>query len=245
MLRELLDVEKVEHLPFGIQGMTRQNLTVFAEATDRQFRFGMPGPTLTAAEWQEGLDQLASLEPAPAYIVCSGSLPPGVPDDFYGRVASLGRERGSRIIVDTSEDALRGAARAGVYLLKPNMRELGQLVGHRIEGEAEQEVAARDLVDSSRAQIVVVSLGAAGALLVSRDHLVRVRAPTVRIRSKIGAGDSMVAGIVLALVRGQAPENAVRFGVAAGSAAVTTPGTELCRRGDTKELYERMQSEAG
>jgi 6-phosphofructokinase 2 len=147
---------------------------------------------------------------------------------------------GSRVIVDTSGEALCAAARAGVYLLKPNMRELGQLAGRDIEGESAQESVARRLIEKGWAEVVVVSLGAAGALLVTADEVTRLRAPTVSIRSKIGAGDSMVAGIVLSLARGKAVQEAARFGVAAGSAAVMTPGTELCRREDTERLYERI-----
>jgi len=244
MLRDLLDQEGVEHLPVEIEGMTRENLTVLDESADRQFRFGMPGPTLQEEEWQRCLDQLSTTEPEPAYIVASGSLPPGMPQDFYARVAHLGKDVSSRVIVDSSEEPLSAAADAGVYLLKPNMRELGQLAGYDIGDESEQEAVARELVENGQAEVIVVSLGAAGALLVSKRRLARFRAPTVSIKSKIGAGDSMVAGIALALARGQALEDAVRFGVAAGAAAVTTPGTELCRRQDTERLYERMLADA-
>ena len=240
MLGNLLDQEKVSHRSVSIEGMTRENLTVLEESSGRQFRFGMPGPTLLEEEWQRCLDELAKIAPKPAYIVASGSLPPGVPQDFYARVASLGKDNGSRVIVDSSGEALSAAARTGVYLLKPNMRELAHLAGHKIESESEQERVAQDLIASGCSEVVVVSLGAAGALLASAKGLARLRAPTVQIVSKIGAGDSMVAGIVLALVRGKSLENAVRFGIAAGAAAVMTPGTELCRREDTEVLYERI-----
>jgi 6-phosphofructokinase 2 len=99
---------------------------------------------------------------------------------------------------------------------------------------------ARGLVENGWAEVIVVSLGAAGALLVTSEEVTRLRAPTVPITSKIGAGDSMVAGIVLNLARGETVQEAARFGVAAGSAAVMTPGTELCRREDTERLYERI-----
>jgi len=242
MLERLLDQEKVPHSPVSIQGMTRENLTIFDQSTDEQFRFGMPGPTLTEEEWQACLDELVELDPRPDYVVGSGSLPPGTPEDFYARVARRVREMGGRAIVDTSEGPLQAAAEEGVYLLKPNMRELGQLAGREIEGEADQEAVARDIVESGKAEVVVVSLGAAGVLLATGKEMERLRAPTVSIESKIGAGDSMVAGIALALARGKALRDAVRFGVAAGSAAVMTPGTELCRREDTERLYEQMTS---
>jgi 6-phosphofructokinase 2 len=241
MLEDLLDAQDLEHWRIEVEGMTRENLTVFEETSDRQFRFGMPGPALQEQEWQRCLDVLSTVEPRPDYLVASGSLPPGVPVDFYARVAHCIKESGCRLIVDTSDDELRAAAEAGVYLLKPNMRELGQLAGHQIEGEDEQVDVAREIVRREQAQAVVVSLGAAGAVLVSEGKTTRLRAPTVRIRSKIGAGDSMVAGIVWSLAQGWDLVEAARYGVAAGSAAVMTPGTELCRREDTERLYEQMK----
>jgi 6-phosphofructokinase 2 len=241
MLEDLLDAQDLEHWRIEVEGMTRENLTVFEETSDRQFRFGMPGPALQEQEWQRCLDVLSTVEPRPDYLVASGSLPPGVPVDFYARVAHCIKESGCRLIVDTSDDELRAAAEAGVYLLKPNMRELGQLAGHQIEGEDEQVDVAREIVRREQAQAVAVSLGAAGAVLVSEGKTTRLRAPTVRIRSKIGAGDSMVAGIVWSLAQGWDLVEAARYGVAAGSAAVMTPGTELCRREDTERLYEQMK----
>jgi 6-phosphofructokinase 2 len=240
MLEELLDERDLEHWPIQIEGMTRENLTVLEEAADRQFRFGMPGPTLQEEEWPRCLDALWSVDPTPDYVVASGSLPPGVPRDFYGRIAYRAEQAGCRLIVDSSGEALRAAAKAGVYLLKPNMRELGQLAGHEIEDEKEQASVAQEIVQQGQAQAVVVSLGAGGALLVSGEEVVRLRAPTVPIRSKIGAGDCMVAGIVLGLARDRGLLDAARFGVAAGAAAVMTPGTELCGREDTERLYNHI-----
>jgi 6-phosphofructokinase 2 len=248
MLEELLDEQDLEHRRIEIEGMTRENLTVLEDASDRQFRFGMPGPTLSEPEWQRCLDALSAIDPPPDYMVASGSLPPGAPVDFYGRVSHCMQGSGCRLIVDTSGDELRAAMEAGVYLLKPNMRELGQLAAAQtgreapIEDEEQLVTTAQEIVRRGQAEAVVVSLGAAGAVLVSDEATTNLRAPTVQIRSKIGAGDSMVAGIVRGLSQGRTLEDAVRYGVAAGSAAVITPGTELCRRQDTERLYERMAS---
>lgn len=244
MLEDLLDEQGLEHWPIEIEGLTRENLTVFEESSERQFRFGMPGPTLKEGEWQQCFDALWSVDPTPDYVVASGSLPPGVPDDLYGRIARRAQEEGCKLIVDTSGAALCAAAEEGVYLLKPNMRELGHLAGREIENEDEQVSVAQEIVGRGQARSIVVSLGAGGALLVWDQGTLRLRAPTVPIRSKIGAGDSMVAGIVLALAREWDLVDAVRFGVAAGAAAVMTPGTELCRREDTERLYGRIAPSA-
>jgi 6-phosphofructokinase 2 len=242
MLQNLLGREEIEYCVVPIEGMTRENLTIREGSTDQQYRFGMPGPFLRETEWEQCLDELSNVDPHPEYIVASGSLPPGAPNDFYSRVARLGHELSSQVILDTSGEALLEAVQEGVYLVKPNMRELRQLAGEELRGEAEQESAAKEIVRQGRASAVIVSLGAAGALFVSAKATKRIRAPTVQIRSKIGAGDSMVAGIALGLARGKALHDAVLFGIAAGSAAVMTPGTELCRRQDTERLYEQMRS---
>jgi 6-phosphofructokinase 2 len=244
MFQRLLDDEGVAHQPLPIDGLTRENIVVFEDRSNQQFILNMPGPELRQAEWQGAIQALAEVDPRPDYIVASGSCPPGVPDDFYRRVAELAHELGSRFIVDTSEAPLRLAAQAGVYLLKPNMREVGQLAGQEIESEEQQVSAAKDLVESEQAEVVVVSMGAGGALLVTQEIQEHLRTPTVPIRSRLGAGDSMVAGIVLGLSRGKSIREATLFGMAAGAATVMLPGTELCRREDTERLYERLTSGA-
>jgi len=241
LLAELLEREGVRQRMVAIEGWTRQNLTVREDTTGRQFRFGMPGPTLPAAEWQSCLRALEDVSEGDSVVV-SGSLPSGVPDDFYGRVAQGMRERRVRVFVDTRGEPLRRAAQAGVFLLKPNMREFQELAEAELTEEDQQEAAAARMIRDGWCEVVVLSLGAAGALLVSRDLARRIRAPSVPVRSTIGAGDSMVAGIVLALARGESLESAVRFGVTAGAAAVMTPGSQLCERETAERLYARMQS---
>jgi hypothetical protein len=144
---------------------------------------------------------------------------------------------------DASGDALNRALQEGVYLIKPNVREFRDLIGKDIKEESQIKIEARKMVKSGRCEVLIISLGAAGALMVSESVAEHILAPTVPIVSKVGAGDSMVAGTVLSLARGQTLTDAVLFGVAAGAAAVMTPGTELCRREDAERLYEKMVSE--
>lgn len=241
MLRDLLDREGIFHHPVPIEGWTRENLTVSEKSTGQQYRFVMPGPVLREGEWQQCLDELAATRPRPAYIVASGSLPPGVPVDFYARVARLAHELGCRAVVDTSGEALCLAVREGVYLIKPNLREFQQLTGCAPGiDESRQEEAAMQLIEHGQAEVVVLSLGAAGILVVSRQGHERIRSPIIPIRSRVGAGDSMVAGLVLSMARGLPLREAALFGVAAGAASVMTPGTQLCRREDTERLFRQM-----
>lgn len=148
---------------------------------------------------------------------------------------------GAKLILDSSGEALRHAGREGVFLMKPNLRELSQLVGRDLQNEQEQIRAGRQVLQEGHAEVMVLSLGADGALLITAEDTERFAALDVPIRSAVGAGDSMVGAIVLALSRGDTLRDAVRFGMAAGAAALMTEGTELCRRKDVEHLYRAMQ----
>ncbi len=241
-LAGLLDKEAVSHRPIRVEDATRENLTVQEESSGQQYRFTLPGPNLEAAEVDRWLEQVRGLDPPPDFLVASGSLPPGVSADFYARVARTAPAH-CRVVIDTKGAALRSSLGDRTYLIKPNLRELGQLAGRPIDGDEEIVAAAREIVQRGDARVVVVSLGRAGAVMVAAEQAGHVRSPTVPIRSKVGAGDSMVGGIVASLARGEPLEQALRFGVAAGAAAVMTPGVELCRRDDTQRLFQQLARE--
>lgn len=242
LLCSLLDAERVRHRTAPTEAWTRENLNVSEDVTRRQFRFVMPGPTLAEREWQSILELLTGLDPRPEYLVASGSLPPGVPVDFYARVARLADSAGIKLILDASGEPLRRALGPGVYVLKPSLHEFEELTGETNCEESHLPILARKLIDSRQCAILVVSLGARGVFWMSALDRGRLAAPTVPVRSSVGAGDSMVAGIVLSLARGRPLGDAVRFGVAAGAASVMNPGTELCRAGDVERLYGQVQA---
>ena len=127
------------------------------------------------------------MDPAPAYLVVSGSLPPGVPADFYARVARVGKERGAKVIIDVAGEALEQALKEGVYLIKPNVREFRELVGKDVKEGAQIKAAAQQLVKNGRCELLVISLGAAGALMVTEEIAERILPPTVPIVSKVGS----------------------------------------------------------
>lgn len=239
LLKQLLDEEGVDHYPIDVRAMTRENLIVFEQSSEQQFRFGMPGATLTDQEIQSVLGTLQADDPPPEYLVLSGSLPPHVDERLYAQIAKA-MPVSCRVILDTSGQPLRLGLESAAFLIKPNMHELEQLTGRTIENDSQVREVARSLIDEGKTQVVVTSLGSAGAVLTTADRHEQIRAPTVKIRSKVGAGDSMVAGILFALYQGKALADAVRYGVAAGAAAVMTEGTELCRRRDTERLYKEM-----
>jgi 6-phosphofructokinase 2 len=238
MLTELVEREAIQCEPVPISGLTRQSFTAFERTTTLQYRFNLPGPELSAAE----LDRCtqAILAQHADYVVASGSLPPGVPDDFYATLTQAAEAQGSRVIIDTSGKALEAMLRGGAFLLKPNIGELETLSGKKFTGEDQLKDTAQALIAQGMAEVLVISLGAGGAALVTRDLFVSLRPPVVPVQSKVGAGDSMVGGLTLALAQERDLVDAVRYGVASGTAAVMTSGTDLCRKEDVEAVYPRV-----
>lgn len=219
---------------------TRENIIVLDESTNDQYRFGMPGTELSEDEWRQCLKAVEELKDA-AYIIASGSLPPGVPLNIYAMLAKIAKKKNAKFIVDTSGEALKHAADEGVYLLKPNLGELSSLAGKKELRPGEVKNIAKEIIAKVKCEVMVVSLGAAGAMLVTKDITEKITAPPVVKKSTVGAGDSMVAGIVYFLMEGKTLVEATQYGVACGTAATMNPGTELCRKEDADRLYSLIQ----
>jgi 6-phosphofructokinase 2 len=246
-LKEILRLKGIEYRDVMFKALTRESFSVTESSTGDQYRFVLPGPILTRDEWESCLEKVTHLEPVPMYVVASGSLPRGVPDDFYARLARILKDRETKLILDTSGEPLRIALEEGVYLVKPNLEELAELVGEDLEEHAAQEQACRKIINSGGCEVMTLTLGSEGALLVTKDETVRLEAMKVQVNSAVGAGDSFMAGVTLGLVRGWTFRQAFCLGMAAGTASLITPGTELCRRADAEEYYRRIcaHSETG
>jgi 6-phosphofructokinase 2 len=244
LLQKLLSDENITQHPIPVTSWNRENFIIVETSTNRQFRFGMPGSELLESEWKKCLEDLSKKAETIDYLVASGSRPPGVPAEFYRQLAKIAKDKNAKLILDTSGDALKEAVKEGIYLLKPNLKELSELVGKELRSSADQEDAALNIIDQGKIEILVVSLGASGAMLASKDGVFHVSAPSVAKKSTVGAGDSMVAGIVLSLSKGWNPADALRYGIASGTAATMNPGTELCKLEDVETLYKWIKSTA-
>ncbi|MEI6947630.1 1-phosphofructokinase family hexose kinase [Paraflavisolibacter sp. H34] len=234
-LNKLLEEENIPTVVVETGSHTRENIIVLEAEKNHQFRFGMPGSPLSEAEWRQCLKEVEKA-PDVSYVVASGSLPPGVPAAVLAELAAIVKKKGARLVVDTSGEALQQAVSGGVYLLKPNLGELSLLVGRQELKEEEVEDCARELIKKGNSEIVVVSMGAKGALLVTATESFRVVAPKVPMQSTVGAGDCMVAGLVLSLSQGASLKEALQMGVACGTAATMNPGTGLCQPEDVEYL---------
>ncbi|MEJ7737775.1 MAG: 1-phosphofructokinase family hexose kinase [Chitinophagaceae bacterium] len=238
ILETFLDEQQIRYKSIPIEGETRENVVVTETSTNAQFRFVMPGCELNEEISNAVIETLGALPEKPSIIIASGSLPPGVPDDFYARIATVARQLNAKYIVDTSGTPLQLAAREGVYLLKPNLTELSKMVGKEKLELNEVDDAALEVINSGKCKIIVVSLGPSGALMVTKNGYEHVPAPTVKKNTTVGAGDSMVAGIAWMLTHGKTEREMIRFGVACGTAATMNSGTQLFDLENVHKLYD-------
>lgn len=227
----LLDDDCVDAYAVPIADDTRECFTAIDRTTGAEYRFVTPGPDVTRDEQERCLAVLTEVAQDAKYVVASGSFPPGVPGAFVNRVAEIARASGARFVLDSSDDAL-ASIESGVFLVKPSLGELCEWVGRDLPTVEERVAASRELVERGVAEIVVVSLGAEGAVMVTAENEVEVPALDVEVRSAVGAGDSMVAGLVVGLLQERSLHDALALGIACGTAALLTAGSRVCRRED-------------
>ncbi|MDR3463308.1 MAG: 1-phosphofructokinase family hexose kinase [Beijerinckiaceae bacterium] len=244
LLNRMIDAEGLKSIAIPVLGEARMDFTVLDKTTGEQYRFVMPGPELREAEWMACLKALAGLGARPDIICASGSLPPGVPDDVYARVAGIARDGGAKLVLDTSGAPLVAALEARVYLIKPSLRELRELMGEPLDGQASLIGACRSLIGRGFTELVALTLGADGALLVTAGGAWRAPALPIQPVSTVGAGDSFLGAMVWALASKMSLEDCFRYGVAGGSAAVLAPGTGLGRPQDVRRLLEQVTVES-
>ncbi|EMD9247699.1 6-phosphofructokinase II [Cronobacter dublinensis] len=240
-LVSLLHDEQVAVETISARDWTRQNLHVHVESTGEQYRFVMPGAALTDDELRQLEEKVLAIEPG-AILVISGSLPPGVGVEKLQQLIKAARQKGIRLIVDSSGDALAAALDVGdIELVKPNQKELAALVKRSLDAPDDVRQAAMELVQQGKARRVVVSLGPQGALGVDGSDCVQVVPPPMKSQSTVGAGDSMVGAMTLRLALDAPLLDMVRYGVAAGSAATINQGTRLCSQENTDRIYHWLK----
>lgn len=244
LLGQLLDAESVPRQAIEVPALTRLDFAVVAHDSGEQYRFVLPGPNLADLDPAELIEPVAEAAAEADWVVASGSLAPGLPEDFYARLTQAVRDRGNgtRIAVDTSGSALRcTVGLGGADLIKPNRRELADLTDRPVEDQEAAVAAARGLIEAGKVATVAVSLGHRGALLVEGDDPPAfVPAPDVQVRSTIGAGDTFLGGLLVAYTRGERGAAALRLAVAAATATLAREGTQLCRPADVDRIAQEL-----
>ena len=240
-LAELLIKENIQPEILNIKDWTRENLSVVDTQNDLQYRFGMPGNELSETELNEIKNLLLKKVDSDDIFVLSGSLAENMPTDYYAQLIKLFADKNVKIVIDTSGSALKEAIKENVFLIKPNQRELAQLAGKEFLYTAEQEAIATELVSSKKAQYVVVSLGARGAFLACNEGVFYKSTPSVKVKSTIGAGDSMVAGLIFGIQNNFPPEKILKWGVACGVATTMSEGTNLGSKENIDSVLKLMK----
>lgn len=235
MLCYMLREEGIDFHAVDTNVETRENWIVLETSTNKQFRFTFPGREVMEGTIKTLINQIRAF--TPTYVVASGSLPPGLPDYFYGLIVKNASAVGARCIIDTSGSALQALKGKNAYLIKPNIGELCKMLNIEWLDKTEIPDAAQQAIIDGFAEIIVVSMGPEGAWLVSKDKRYFVDAPTVEKKSTVGAGDSMVAGLTHYLEKGKTLREAIQFGVACGSAATMNDGTQLFYKSDADKLF--------
>ncbi len=238
--KDLLDEEDIYSHIIPIAGHTRENMIVVDESANLQYRFGMPGPKVEEQEWRQCLKILEESKGV-EYIVASGSLPEGVPTDFFAQLAVIAKHVNAKLILDTSGEPLKQAVDDGVFLIKPNLGELSMLYGAEELTQQDAVAAAQEIINRGGCEVMVISMGPSGAILVTSDDVIHSPSPTVKKKSTVGAGDSMVAGIVCALTKNMSWKEVLQYGIATGTATTMNPGTALCKLPDVERLFKLLK----
>ena len=241
-IRNRLEREGVDMDLVHIEGDTRVNISVLDQAAGIQTNLNHEGPRVGAADLHAVEAKVQEWLPEAVLMVLGGSLPPGAPADTYARLIRWARENDVRIILDTRAEALAEGVKAQPYMIKPNIREVEQLLGRKVQTDQDVLEAGRKIIDQG-IEVVVVSMGERGAIAISQQGAWKAIPPEVSKESTLGAGDSMVAGLAIGTSEHSALPESLALGTAAATATVTTPGTELCRPEDVQDLLPRVRVE--
>ena len=241
LLVQALDQEGLKSQPIKTQGDTRESFSVHETSSTKDFRFLLPGPTLTAAEWRACLDSTLHLTNPSDLVIASGSLPPGVPDDFLALLATATKEKKARLVLDSSGTPLKLALMQGVFFFKPSLSELEELVGKTLATEKQRYKAARHLVAQEQAHMVALSLGEEGVLLVTPSRVLRAPAIPVEVVSTVGAGDNFVAGFIWALQNQRSLDRCLAYGMASAAASLKNRDSNLCEPEVMHALYPQAK----
>lgn len=237
-LLTLIEDEGIGTIAHPVEGDTRENLAISDAKNGHQYRIGFPGAPV--ADPERVVAEIVELAVAAEIVVLSGGLAPGLSDDFYATLCSALAD--AIMVVDAKGAALARVVEGAASIVKPSRRELASLVSWVPADRGELELAARQVLDRGTVGALAVSLGGDGAMLVERDGPTTwFEPPDVTVSSTVGAGDSMVAGIVAGLAGGATTIEATRRGVAAGTATAITTGTQLCQRDDVERLVDQVR----
>jgi 6-phosphofructokinase 2 len=240
-LEEMLDMEGVIYSSIRVPQETRMNIIL--ETSKGQYRISMPGEKIGVKKLQVVLEVLNALVRQGDVVVVSGSLPKGVAAEFYTGIIFTLKQWGATVYFDADGDKLKAGLIGQPDYIKPNLHEFQRLIGKNVSSREEIISEARKVIEIHELKAVLLTLGGEGAYFISNEKVLYTKTIKVPVKSAVGAGDSFLAGFVMKKTEGASDEEALRWANAAGTAAVMTPGTRLCRRSDVEKLLEKVEVE--
>jgi len=221
-----------------VSGETRTNIIIHETGTGKQLAFNASGPEIKPDELMQFIEQLEKL-PCGEVVAIGGSIPLGVSPEIYRKIINLVKKCQAKVVLDVDGEALRQGIKALPNVIKPNIHELSELAGRELKGLDDVVSAARS-INQQGVEIVLVSMGAKGILLVSDGEQYLAVPPNVNVESTIGAGDSSVAGFIFGLVQGKDLKQCLIYAVAAGTATTLRQGTALCQKDDFERIVPQV-----
>ena len=222
-----------------VSGETRTNIIIHETGTGKQLAFNARGPEIKPDELMQFIEQLERL-PCGELVAIGGSIPLGVSPEIYRKIINLVKRCQAKVVLDVDGEALRQGIKALPNVIKPNIHELSELAGRELKGLDDVVSAARS-INQQGVEIVLVSMGAKGILLVSDGQQYLAVPPNVNVESTIGAGDSSVAGFIFGLVQGKDLKQCLIYAVAAGTATTLRQGTALCQKDDFERIVPQVR----
>ena len=240
LLRDGLESLGIQTDFVWVDGETRTNVSIVSESHDHYIKANEPGPTISVADQEKLLDQIRRLAQPGDWWVLAGSLPPGVPATIYADIIAILHEADAKAILDTSGAALEHGCGARPFLAKPNDVEASKLTSLPVQNRTEIAAAAQ-AIQSTGVTNVVISLGKDGAMLADGQQIAIAASPTIEERNPIGAGDSMVGGLVWGLNQGMGMAEAMRWGIACGAATASMDGTAVGTKAVVQSLHAQVK----
>ena len=241
-IKNRLKEKKIKYRFLEINGESRAIYNILEKKTGRIYRFNESGPEINRKDLKRLKEYVLSCpyQKGSLFAIC-GSTPPGIPADFYATLISCLKKKGLTIILDSDNQLLSEGLKSSPDIIKPNLFELNRLTGRRINEKRPEILRSAQKIIAGGVKTVIVSLGSEGALAVTEKESFQARPPVLKMRSTIGAGDALLAGLLAELSRGKNLADALRMGVAAGSASVLYPGTSFAPPAKISEIYGQVQ----
>lgn len=223
-----------------IKGETRSNVIIFDSEDNGHIALNSKGPEITAYDLAILFEKINNLKEKPSMVIMGGSIPKGLNASLYAQIIHVFREQGIKVALDADNEALKQGLKAHPYMIKPNEHELARLIGREVNTREELIEAAKDLMSEYKLEVIMISRGSKGLIIMNKDEAYELAPPKIKANSTIGSGDSTLAAFLLGQEQGKPLLESGQMGVAAGAATAMSPGVELVDIQDYAQIYGKV-----